>query len=103
MASTNEYLEYVLDLLGSVDGIRHRKMMGEYVLYCRDKVFGGIYDDRFLIKTTDSVKELLFDAPQQLNYKGGTLMTLVTSEDQTLIAHVVTTMWAELPMPKKRR
>lgn len=103
MASTEEYLEYVLDLLGNVDGIRHRKMMGEYVLYCRDKVFGGIYDDRFLIKTTHSVSLLLADASQQLNYEGGSMMTLVESDDRVLIAQVVDAMWPELPEPKKKR
>ncbi len=103
MASTEECLEYVLDLLGDVDGIRHRKMMGEYVLYCRDKVFGGIYDDRFLIKTTDSVQLLLPNAPQQLNYEGGSMMTSVESDDRALVSHVVDAMWAELPALKKKR
>ena len=50
MASTKSYLEYVLDLLSGLDGISYRAMMGEYVLYYQDRVFGGIYDDRFLVK-----------------------------------------------------
>ena len=55
MASTPEYLEYVLDLLQGLDDITHRKMMDEYILYYRSKVFGGIYDDRFLVKPTQAV------------------------------------------------
>lgn len=103
MASTEGYLEYVLDLLEDTEGIRHRKMMGEYVLYCCDKVFGGIYDDRFLIKTADSVRRLLPNAPQQLNYEGGSMMTVVDTEDRALIAQVVEAMWAELPEPRKKK
>lgn len=93
MASTVGYLEYVLDLLSEADAIRYRKMMGEYVLYYRDKVFGGIYDDRFLIKTTDSVKSMLPNARQELNYEGGSMMTVVETEDRRLIAQVVMAMW----------
>lgn len=52
MSSTEQYLEFVLDLLGELDDVVHRKMMGEYVLYYRGKVIGGIYDDRFLLKVT---------------------------------------------------
>ena len=62
MASTNQYLEFVLDLLGELDDVEHRKMMGEYVLYYRGKVVGGIYDDRFLLKVTPASERLLSGA-----------------------------------------
>jgi TfoX/Sxy family transcriptional regulator of competence genes len=54
MASTKEYLINTLDLLSGLDDISYRAMMGEYILYFKDKVFGGVYDDRFLIKKTNS-------------------------------------------------
>ncbi len=103
MASSEGYLDYVLDLLGDVDGISHRKMMGEYVLYCRGKVFGGIYDDRFLVKPTESARRLLPDAPMELNYDGGSKMLAVNTEDRAFIAAVVEAMWPELPEPKAKR
>lgn len=103
MPSTEDYLEFVLYLLGDVEGTRHRKMMGEYVLYYRNKVFGGIYDDRFLIKTTVSVRCLLPNAPQQLNYEGGSMMTVIDTDDRALITQIVEAMWVELPEPRKKR
>lgn len=66
MASSREYLEYVLELLSDLDDIDYRAMMGEYVIYYRSKVFGGVYDDRFLIKPTKSVLEMMPDAPQEI-------------------------------------
>ena len=59
MASTKEYLDFILEQLSEVDGIQFRAMMGEYVLYYRGKVFGGIYDDRFLVKPTKSAKAMM--------------------------------------------
>ena len=71
MSSTNQYLEFVLDLLGELDDVAHRKMMGEYVLYYRGKVVGGVYDDRFLLKVTPASERLLPDAPRATPYEGG--------------------------------
>ena len=62
MASSKEYLEFVLEQLSDLNGISHRAMMGEYVIYYQGKVIGGIYDDRFLVKTTDSARRLLPNA-----------------------------------------
>ena len=70
MSSTNQYLEFVLDLLGELDDVVHRKMMGEYVLYYRGKVVGGIYDDRFLLKVTPASERLLSDAPRVTPLRG---------------------------------
>ncbi len=64
MASTDDYLEYVRDLLGGLDDVAHRKMMGEYVIYYRGKVVGGIYDDRFLLKITPTSERLLAGVPR---------------------------------------
>ena len=103
MASTNQYLEFVLDLLGELDDVAHRKMMGEYVLYYRGKVIGGIYDDRFLLKVTPASERLLPDAPRATPYEGAKEMLLVEVEDRDTLHDVVEAMWQELPAPKKRK
>ena len=103
MASTNQSLEFVLDLLGELDDVAHRKMMGEYVLYYRGKVIGGIYDDRFLLKVTPASERLLPDAPRATPYEGAKEMLLVEVEDRGTLHDVVDAMWEELPAPKKRK
>ena len=103
MSSTNQYLEFVLDLLGELDDVAHRKMTGEYVLYYRGKVFGGIYDDRFLLKVTPASERLLPDAPRAIPYEGGKEMLLVEIEDRDALCDVVSAMWEELPAPKKKK
>ncbi len=90
MASSKEYLEYVLEQLSGVEGLRYRPMMGEYLIYCRNKVVGGIYDDRLLIKTTKSARALLPDAPWELPYPGGKQMLLVTEmENKSLLQELL--------------
>ena len=103
MSSTNQYLEFVLDLLGELDDVEHRKMMGEYVLYYRGKVVGGIYDDRFLLKVTPASSRLLPEAPRAIPYEGAKEMLLVEVEDRDTLHDVVDAMWQELPAPKKRK
>ena len=103
MSSTNQYLEFVLDLLGELDDVAHRKMMGEYVLYYRGKVVGGIYDDRFLLKVTPASERLLPDAPRATPYEGAKEMLLVELEDRDTLHDVVDAMWEDLPAPKKKK
>ena len=81
MASSKEYLEYVLEQLSEVEGLRYRPMIGEYLIYCRDKLVGGVYDDRLLVKPTKSACALLPDAPREEPYPGGKPMLLVTEMD----------------------
>ena len=57
MASSKEYFAYILEQLSRLEDIRYRAMMGEYILYYREKVVGGIYDDRFLIKNDTTARE----------------------------------------------
>ena len=101
-ASTDDYLEYVRDLLGGLDDVAHRKMMGEYVIYYRGKVVGGIYDDRFLLKITPTSERLLAGAPRVTPYRGAKDMLLVETEDREALRDVVSSMWEELPAVKKR-
>lgn len=103
MASNKDYLEYVLDLLSGLDDITYRAMMGEYVLYYKGKVFGGIYDDRFLVKSIKAAVELMPDTERELPYEGGKEMLLVDSDDRDFIRELVEAMYDELPAPKKKR
>ena len=91
MASSKEYLDYILDQLALIDGITYRPMMGEYILYCNGKIFGGIYDDRFLIKPTPAAIERMPDAPRELPYDGAKEMLLVeNSDDREFLRDLVT-------------
>ena len=104
MASTKDYLDYVLEQLSGAEDISHRAMMGEYILYMQGKVFGGIYDNRFLVKPTKSAREMLPDAPMELPYEGAKEMLLVDQlDDKELLAALVSAMAEELPAPKKKR
>ena len=103
MSSTEQYLDFVLDLLGELEDVAHRKMMGEYVLYYRGKVIGGIYDDRFLLKVTPASSRLLPEAPRAIPYEGAKEMLLIEIEDRDALCDVVSAMWEELPAPKQRK
>ncbi len=104
MASTKEYLEFVLEQLSGLDEISFRAMMGEYVLYYRGKVFGGIYDNRFLVKPTKAAKALMPDAPLELPYEGAKEMLLIENiEDKEFLAALLNAMVDELPAPKKKK
>ena len=101
MASREGYLAYVLDLLGGVPEVTHRKMMGEYLLYASGKLFGGIYDDRFLVKDVPAARTRL--TMTELPYKSAQLMLVVDIEDADAVDELVEAMLPELPAPKKRR
>lgn len=104
MASSKEYLDFVLEQLSELDGITSRAMMGEYVLYFRGVVFGGVYDDRFLVKPTKSAKKLMPDAFYELPYEGAKPMLLVDNiEDKAFLKQLVESMFEELPQPKKTK
>lgn len=104
MASDKSYLEFILDQLSELDGISWRAMMGEYILYYRGKVIGGIYDNRFLVKPTKSAREMMPDAPLELPYEGAKEMLLVDDvENREFLRDLLTAMADELPAPKKRK
>ena len=104
MASKKEYLDFVLEQLSELDEITYRMMMGEYLLYYKDRYFGGICDDRFLVKTTASSMELLPDAPQETPYDGAKPMLLVTEiEDKNFLRELILAMYEELPEKKRKK
>ena len=101
MASSEEYLDYVLEMLDELPEMTYRKMMGEYLLYSCGKLFGGIYDDRFLVKDTPAARAVLsvYETP----YEGASPMLLVDIEDPDAVRNLVVSMLPELPEPKKRK
>ena len=101
MASSKEYLAFVLDQLSSLDDISYRTMMGEYIIYYRGKIIGGIYDDRFLVKPTKSAKRLMPDAPHETPYEGAKEMLLVDDIDnREFLRELLNAMVDELPVPR---
>lgn len=103
MASTKGYLDYVLEQLSGLDGVAARAMMGEYVLYYRGRVVGGVYDDRLLLKPTPSARELLPAAPMEAPYPGAKAMLLADVDDRALLSALLPRMYDELSAPRKRR
>ncbi|MBO6206557.1 MAG: TfoX/Sxy family protein [Lachnospiraceae bacterium] len=104
MASTKEYLDFVLEQLSGLDEISNRAMMGEYILYYRGRVFGGIYDDRLLVKPVPTAVKLMPDASMELPYEGAKEMILVNDVDnREYLRELVEAMYEELPAPKKKK
>ena len=104
MASTKDYLEYVLDQLSDLEDISYRAMMGEFIIYYRGKIVGGIYDDRFLVKPTKSAVAMMPNADMELPYEGAKEMLLVDDvEDREFLRKLLEAMHDELPGPKKKK
>lgn len=98
MASSKSYLEYVLEQSSGLENIAYKPMMGEYILYYEGKIFGGIYDDRLLVKDTPSARRLMPDAPRELPYPGAKEMLLVEEiDDRAFLGRLLCEMIAELP------
>ena len=104
MASTKEYLDFVLEQLSELDEVSSRAMMGEYILYYRGKVFGGIYDDRLLVKPVPAALKLMPDVELELPYDGAKERLLVDDIDnREFLCELVRSIWEELPSPNKKR
>ena len=104
MASSKEYLYFILEQLSDLDDIFCRSMMGEYILYYRGKIVGGIYDDQLLVKPTKSALELMPAAICDLPYEGAKEMLLVDEVDnKEFLTKLFDAMYDELPFPKQKR
>lgn len=104
MTSSKEYLEYIMEQLSDLDDISYRAMMGEYIIYYRGKIVGGIYDDRFLIKPVKTAMEMMPDADMELPYEGAKKMLLVEDvENREFLKELFEAMYDELPARKKRK
>ena len=104
MASSKEYLAFILDQLSELDGISYRAMMGEYIIYYRSKVVGGIYDDRFLVKPVKSAAAMMPNASTEIPYEGAKEMLLVDNvENKAFLRELLEAMYYELPAPKPKK
>lgn len=101
MASTKEYLYFVLDQLSKLDNITYKQMMGEYIIYYNDKIIGGIYDNRFLVKPVKSAISMMQDAVYEKPYVGAKEMLLVDNlKNKRWLKKLVESMYDELPFRK---
>ena len=104
MASSKEYLDFILEQLSELDEITYRAMMGEYIIYYRSKVIGGIYDDRFLVKNIRRSADLMPEAALELPYDGAKEMLLVDDiENKEFLKDLLETMADALPAPRKKK
>ena len=101
MASSPEYLDFVLDQLSGLDGLTTRRMMGEYLLYLDGKLVGGIYDDRLLLKPTPGA--LQAGLPADIPYEGAKPMLVPDVDDRESLAALVRIIAAEVPAAKKKK
>lgn len=98
MASSKEYLNFILEQLSELNEINYKSMMGEYIIYYQDKIIGGIYDDRFLVKPTKSALKMMPHAKMELPYENAKKMILVDNvENKTLLKKLFEAMFDELP------
>ena len=103
MASSKEYLHFILEQLSDLDDVSYRPMMGEYIIYYKGKIVGGIYDDRLLVKKTSSALELMPAAICELPYEGAKEMLLVDEVDsKAFLTELFEGMYNELPLPKQK-
>ena len=104
MASTKEYLNFILEQLSGLDEITYKAMMGEYIIYYRGKIVGGIYDDRFLVKNVKAAADKMPDADLEFPYEGAKEMLLVDDVDnKEFLRGLLEAMYDELPVPKKKK
>ena len=104
MASSKGYLDFILEQLSDLEDISYRAMMGEYIIYYRGKVVGGIYDDQFLVKPTKSAVAMMPNADMELPYEGAKEMLLVDDvENRGFLRELLEAMYEELPAPKKKK
>ncbi len=104
MASSKEYLDFILELLSELDEVSYRAMMGEYIIYYRGKIVGGIYDDRFLVKPTKSAVAMMPNADKELPYDGAKEILLVDDVDnKEFLIELLEAMYPELPAPKRMK
>lgn len=103
MSTTKEYLMYILEQLSSLEEITYRMMMGEYIIYYRKKIVGGIYDNRFLVKPVNSAIQLMPEASYEIPYNGAKPMLMVNNFNKEFIKKLLNAMYDELPTPKPKK
>ena len=104
MASSRDFLNFILEQLSDLDEITYKPMMGEFMLYYRGKLVGGIYDDRLLVKPVKSAIEYMPQASYSLPYEGAKEMLLVDNvDDKEYLCGLIEAMYADLPAPKLKK
>ena len=103
MASSTEYLDFILEQLSGLENVTWKAMMGEYIIYWRGKIVGGIYDDRFLVKPTKSAIAMMPDAERELPYEGAKEMLLADVDNREFLEELLEAMYDELPAPKQKK
>lgn len=104
MASDKGYLEYIMEQLSALDGVSYRAMMGEYIIYYKGRIAGGIYDDRLLVKQIPAAEAIMPDAPHEKPYPGAKDMLLVENvDDSDFLCRLIEEMYDGLPEPRKRK
>lgn len=104
MASSKGYLNFILDRLSELESITWRAMMGEYIIYFRGRIVGGIYDDRFLVKPVKAARTMMPDADLELPYDGAKEMLLVDQvENKVFLKELLEAMYDELPASRKKK
>ena len=104
MPSTKEYLDFILEQLSGAEKVTYRAMMGEYILYYKGRIFGGVYDNRLLIKPVAAARSLMPDAAAELPYEGAKEMLLVDNlDDREFLAELLEAVYPELPAPRKKK
>ena len=104
MASSKEYLEFIMEQLAGLEDVSWRAMMGEYIIYYRGKIVGGIYDDRFLVRPVEAAVAMMPEAELEQPYEGAKEMLLVDDvDDREFLCELLEAMYDELPAPKKKK
>lgn len=104
MASSKEYLGFILDQLSGLDGISSRVMMGEYIIYYQGKIAAYICDDRLLVKPVPAAKSLMPNAPMEPSYEGAKDMLFVENvDDRDFLTTLFQAMFDQLPEPKVKK
>lgn len=104
MASSKEYLHYILEQLSGLEEITYRAMMGEFILYYRGRIVGGIYDDRLLVKPVKAALSAMPSAVYEPPHDGAKPMLLVEEVDnKEFLTGLFTAMYSELPAPKSKK
>ena len=103
MASSREYLDFILEQLSGLEDVSWRGMMGEFILYYKGRIAGGIYDDRLLVKPVKAARELMPEAEEELPYEGAKPMLMVDNVDnREFLTKLLTAMYPELPVSRPK-
>lgn len=104
MASSKEYLEFILDRLSELEDISHRAMMGEYIIYYKGRIAAYICDDRLLVKPVEAAKDMMPQARYEPPYEGAKDMLLVENvDDRQFLTRLFQAMYDQLPEPKPKQ